>query len=492
MKKGIKLFVSILWIGLILLFGYLGSFIISYDSLLEKFDPLIFSDVARIEPEKVERVDNANSTEQLQRIIQEAQKTWKKISIAWSRHSQGGHTYYQDNIVIDMRSYNKVLSLDIPNKVITVQAGAKWSEVQEYVNPHGLSIKVMQSSNLFTVWGTLSANAHGRDLDSASFIETVRSFRLLTASGEILDVSRLQHADIFSSVIGGYGLFGVILDVTIDLRDNVLYVQKSDIITTEDLPEYFSKNIQNNTQVAMMLARPSIARDTFFDELVVSRWEYSKEPMTSQLIELTREQNVWRDKFFFGLSRKFEWAKDMRWYLQKKVELAVDWERLMTRNNSMRPPLAPLEFLEYYSKKDTDIIQEYYIPISQYSGFIKDFKKILKDQKINVISFTIRYVAKNNETTLAYCPTEDCFAIIFMANVGLDSSSQQHIETTTQSLVGSAIRHQWSYYLTYQLYPTKAQITQMYPKFDEFVKFKKQFDPNELFINKFYKKYANN
>lgn len=49
----------------------------------------------------------------------------------------------------------------------------------------------------------------------------------------------------------------------------------------------------------MMLARPSIATDTFFDELVVSTWSYQEEPIGHELKMLTQESNVWRDKFFF-------------------------------------------------------------------------------------------------------------------------------------------------------------------------------------------------
>lgn len=70
----------------------------------------------------MERIDEAKSTEQLQNIIQEAQKTGRKISIAGSKHSQGGHTYYKDNIVIDMRDYKKILNLNTQAKTITVQA----------------------------------------------------------------------------------------------------------------------------------------------------------------------------------------------------------------------------------------------------------------------------------------------------------------------------------------------------------------------------------
>ncbi len=155
----------------------------------------------------------------------------------------------------------------------------------------------------------------------------------------------------------------------------------------------------------------------------------------------------------------------------------------------MRPPLAPLEFLDYYSKTDTDIIQEYYIPITQYKEFITKFKSILQRDKVNVISFTIRYVKYNNETLLPYCSKEDCFAIIFMANVGLDPVSQAHITQTTRDIVDATIGHQGTYYLTYQLYPTREQIKKMYPNLDTFIQLKKKHDPNEIFINKFYKKY---
>ena len=53
----------------------------------------------------------------------------------------------------------------------------------------------------------MSANVHGRDIESTSIIDTVVSFRLLTASGQILNVSREENSELFPLVIGGYGLF---------------------------------------------------------------------------------------------------------------------------------------------------------------------------------------------------------------------------------------------------------------------------------------------
>lgn len=482
-----KLYVLLTLIFMILL--YASSFVFSYSQILKDNDPLLITDVARLIPTKVHRIDTHDNIENLKQVLAEARERGVKVSISGSKHSQGGHTYYQDAIALDMSSFNKVLNLDTENKIIRVQSGAKWSQVQEYINPHGLAVKVMQSSNLFTVGGTLSANAHGRDLDRSSVVETVRSFRLLTAEGKILNVSRTENPKLFKLVIGGYGLFGVILDVDLELVENEIYEQKSVVLDYKNFTEYFEKNIKNNPEIKMMLARPSIATDTFLREIVVAIW-HETDKTKEDIFKLTEEQNVLRDKFFFGLSRKYDWAKNLRWSLQKKIELGVGESRIMSRTNAMRPPLAPLEFLDYYSTSNTDIIQEYFVPTKNFVQFMDEFRRILIENDMNVISFTIRYVKANDETYMSYAPNEDAFAIIHMSNVGLSDKAQKKAKKATQEMVDATIKNSGTYYLTYQLYPTKEQMREAYPNTELFFAKKVQYDPEELFMNKFYEAYA--
>ncbi len=95
--------------------------------------------------------------------------------MAGSHHSQGGQTYTAGGVQFDMRGFRKVLAIDTAAQTITVESGATWDEVQRALAPVGLAIKVMQSSNIFTVGGTMSANAHGRDLDVMQMVEVVRA-----------------------------------------------------------------------------------------------------------------------------------------------------------------------------------------------------------------------------------------------------------------------------------------------------------------------------
>jgi decaprenylphospho-beta-D-ribofuranose 2-oxidase len=95
----------------------------------------------------------------------------------------------------------------------------------------------MQSQNIFTIGGSLSANAHGRDIRYGSLIDAVKSFRLLKADGSIVTVT--PKDDLFRAVIGGYGLFGVILDVTLELTDDELYVMQTETMNYSAYADYF-------------------------------------------------------------------------------------------------------------------------------------------------------------------------------------------------------------------------------------------------------------
>ncbi len=470
---------------------YASTFVLTYGDLLRAEDPLVRTDLARLAPTRVERVEAVREVEQLRAVLREARQRRLKVSISGSRHSQGGHTYTAGGVVLNMRGFNRVRAVDPAALTITVESGATWDEVQRAIAPRGLALKVMQSSNIFTVGGTLSANAHGRDIDVTQVVEVVESFRLLLANGNVVEVSRDGNPELFSLVIGGYGLYGVILDVTLRVTRDELYEQQAVSMDYREFPGYFARHIQPDSGVVLMLARPSIdpSPDSFLRELVVVTWRRAR-PGRPGRFDLTEEAHVWRDRFFFGLSRRFDWAKSLRWRLQKRVELGAGEARIVSRNNAMRPPLAPLEFLTYRSNRDTDIIQEYYVPVENFVPFMDRFREILVAGKMNVLSSTVRYVTPNATPALAYAPRRAVFAIIQMSNVGLSADEQTHAATVTRQLVDAALEHGGTYYLTYQLYPTADQLQRAYPNARHAFERKRFYDPDEIFTSQFYERYG--
>ena len=71
---------------------------------------------------------------------------------------------------------------------------------------------VMQSNHDFTVGGSLSVNCHGWHANSEPIAGTVQSLRLLTADGDVVPCSSQENPELFHLALGGYGMFGAILE----------------------------------------------------------------------------------------------------------------------------------------------------------------------------------------------------------------------------------------------------------------------------------------
>ena len=441
------------------------------------------NDVSRLNPVQVHEVISVTNVDQIKLAIKTATEQHLKISIAGKRHSQGEHTAAQNAIVLDMTAFNQILKLDHVSKVITVQSGVTWEQIQDYVNPFGLAVEVQQSSNIFTVGGSLSVDAHGRDPRFGPVIETVRGFRLLKADGSVVNVSRTENSELFSLALGGYGLFGVILDVDLQLTENEVYKRRCKQYSYREYPEYFLKEIQHNPAIGLHYARASIGRFDYLQRMLVCSFEKTDQ-RPAKVFELMHEKHIERNRRLVAMSRRSQSGKDIRWLLQ---ETFADnpGTTVISRNNAMRPEVA---FLEYSSQKDTDILQEYFVPIRQFAPFLDAMREILLRNKVNLLNLTVRYVASNQESALSYSP-KDSFPLVLYINHEMSEAGKQQAIRYTQELVDAALKNDGTFYLPYQHYASPEQLRKAYPQFEGFLKKKIEYDPGELFDSGFYRYY---
>src|SRR6185369_5488408 len=131
-----------------------------------------------------------------------------------------GHAIVRDGVAVSLAA-----PLCEPNpakRTYRVRGGVRWSEVIQALDPLGFSVAVMQSNHDFSVAGTLSVNAHGWPVPFGPFGSTVRGLRLMLADGTVVTCSRSENPELFALAIGGYGLFGIVIDAELDVADNVL------------------------------------------------------------------------------------------------------------------------------------------------------------------------------------------------------------------------------------------------------------------------------
>ncbi len=446
----------------------------------------VFEDRGRLVSVKMKTLTSGKDEKDLIKIVDSAKRQKETISIAGIQHSQGGQTLYPDGILLNMKSYNKILELDETKKTITVQSGVTWDDIQRFINPKGLALKVSQSQNIFTVGGSLSVNVHGRDIRHQGLIETVDSFRLLTAEGKIIHVSRTENEELFKLVIGGYGLFGVILDVTLHLTDDELYQIETHSLAFDEYSEYFQREVIQNGAVKMHLARLSVAPETFLEDMYVTNYLLSDhQELLLEHMNLKRDSTIAIPKLFLGLSRQSDWGKDLFWETQETYNKRLNGAHI-TRNNVMR---SDSTFMDYEHARKTEVLQEYFVPVDNYESYIKDLKAmLLKQPDFNLLNITVRYVEKNEKAVMSYAK-QDMFALVLLINQDMDQDSKKMNQEVIRNMIDITLDHEGSYYLPYYHYASKDQLRKAYPRTEEFFELKDKYDPEHLFMNLFYEEY---
>src|SRR5207237_1255458 len=90
---------------------------------------------------------------------------------------------------------------------------------------------------------SLSSNVHGRSLAAPPIVNDVESFQLLDAAGKLHACSRKENSELFSAAIGGYGLFGVITQVTLRLTRRFKVRRRVEVIAVKDLLDWRQRRL---------------------------------------------------------------------------------------------------------------------------------------------------------------------------------------------------------------------------------------------------------
>lgn len=248
---------------------------------VEEIPPGYADDASRMNRAKVAEVraipaDPAAAESQLRDLINLARSKGLRLAIAGARHSMGGHTIYPDGIVIDMLPFNRI-ELNAETQTLHVGAGARWSEIIPYLDSRGYSVAIMQSNNDFSVGGSISVNCHGWQHNQPPIASTVKSFRLMKADGAIVRCSRSENAELFSLALGGYGLFGVILDVELQVSPNERYRAEAEVLPSDRYVARFAEKVDGDTEVGMVFGRLCVApgEKTFLREAILTVWRRS-------------------------------------------------------------------------------------------------------------------------------------------------------------------------------------------------------------------------
>ena len=428
-------------------------------------------------------VDLDAAEEQLAILLERARQKGLRVSIAGARHSMGGHTIYPGGIAINMLPVNQ-MELDPERGMLHVGSGALWSDIIPFLDERGWSVAVMQSNNSFSVGGSLSVNCHGWQHGRPPIASTVKSFRLMTADGSIVTCSRTKNPELFSLVLGGYGLFGIILDVELRVVRNRRYLLTSYVIPATEAMSTYQQKVGTRSDAAMVYARMNVDPEHFLDEVILNVLTEDPDPK-AEIPPLGELGLVGIRRTVFRGSVDSDYGKQLRWTAETKLQSQIR-EKAFSRNQLLNEGV---EIYENRQADSTDILHEYFVPQDRIELFVDQLRKIIPEENGNLLNVTVRHIEEDTDTFLRYADGP-MLSLVMLFNQKRTDEGEASMRKLTRRMIDAALSAGGRYYLPYRLHATPEQFHAAYPMAREFFAKKREYDPDELFQNQFYLKYG--
>jgi len=422
----------------------------------------------------------AGAIERIRAAMTEARAAKRPFIASAARHSMGGQSLARDGTVATLDQH--WLEADPPGAIYRVAAGARWSTIISSLDQIGYSPAVMQSNNDFGVASTFSVNAHGWPVPFSGCGSTVRSVTMVLADGSVVTCSRTENTDLFRHAMGGYGLFGVITELELDMRPNARLAPRFEEMTGPELGARFAQQLASDSTIQMAYGRMDVALDRFFERALLITYRPSGDqrdlPRASSSGFISHGA-----RYLFRAQVGSDRAKRFRWWMESG--LGPRFTGVATRNSLMNEPVVTLDDRDPFR---TDILHEYFVPPARFADFVKACQAVIPSSYQQLLNITLRFVNTDRDSVLAYAP-EPRIAAVMLFSQEKTQRGEEDMARMTRALIDRVLDIGGTYYLPYRPHASMAQLTRGYPHAAAFAAAKRAADPDLLFRNQLWDGY---
>ena len=422
----------------------------------------------------------AGAVERIRTALADARAARRPFIASAARHSMGGQSLARDGTVATLDQ--RWLEADTAGRIYRVAAGTRWSTVIARLDALGFSPAVMQSNNDFGVASTFSVNAHGWPVPFSGCGSTVRALTMVLADGTVVTCSRTENADLFRHAMGGYGLFGVITELELDMRPNALLSPRFDEVSGPDLGARFAQQLASDSTIQMAYGRMDVSLDRFLERGLLITYrptaDQSDIPAASGSGLINRAA-----RYIFRAQVESDRAKHFRWWTESRLSPHVSGDA--SRNSLMNKPVVTLEDRDPFR---TDILHEYFVAPGRFAAFVKACQAVIPASYQQLLNITLRYVNTDHDSVLAYAP-EPRIAAVLLFSQEKTVRGETDMAHMTRALIDRVLDIGGTYYLPYRPHASLAQLSRGYPRASAFAASKRAMDPDLLFRNQLWDDY---
>lgn len=389
------------------------------------------------------------TVEEVQSIV----KQHNKIKALGTRHCFNTIADSKDNL-LSTKEMNKVVSLDAAAKAVTIEGGMNYGQLCPYLNDKGFALHNLASLPHISVAGACTTATHGSGVNNGNLATAVVGLEIVTASGDIVHLSKEKDGGQFNAAVVGLGTLGVITKVTLALQPAFKMKQYVfENLPLQQLKDHFDKIVSAGYSVSLFT-------------------DWQTDSINEVWVKALADDNSASGAEFYGAKAA---AKNMHPIAALSAENCTE---------QMGVPGAWYERMPHFKMGFTpssgkELQAEYFIPHRNAVDAILAVQKMGKEIGPHLFISEIRTIKKDN-LWMSPCRNEDCVAIHFTWKQEWDEVTKL-LPVIEKELAPYHARPHWGKIFTM---PAKA-LDSRYEKLADFKKLVAQYDAKGKFRNEF-------
>jgi xylitol oxidase len=167
-----------------------------------------------------EKLYPANTLEQVRDYVRKQEK----LKVLGTRHCFNNIADSKDDF-LSLRPMNKVLALDEKARTVTLESGMSYGQLAPYLDGKGIALHNLASLPHISVAGACTTGTHGSGIKNGNLSTQVAGLELVTASGDVVTLSKEKDGEKFRGAVVGLGALGVITKVTLNIEPTFMMRQ---------------------------------------------------------------------------------------------------------------------------------------------------------------------------------------------------------------------------------------------------------------------------
>lgn len=457
--------------------------------------PIVNDVHSRLNPTTVAEILTPQTTEHVCEAVRACRRSSRSLAICGHRHAMGGQQFSSGDALLDMRGMTRAIRFDAARGLLEIEAGADWPAIirathEAQPGPHKTwGIRQKQTgADLLTLGGSVAANIHGRGLLMGPFADDIEDLTLVNARAEVVRCSREKHRELFSLVIGGYGLFGVVVSATIRLAPRRSLRRIVNIIDIDDAVAAAYRRAAEGCVYGDFQYAIDPADSSFLRRGVMAC--YAPAPETPEAAEEEDlSADAWTELLHLAHHDKRR-AFDLYAQHYLRTHGRVYWSDVMQLSTYIPSYSEFLAKRRGASAEDESLmIGELAVPPEGILEFMTAARAVLRRTGVEDIYGTIRSLHADTTSFLAWA-RRDLACVIFNLRTPHTPAGIQTTAAAFRGLIDAAADLGGTYYPTYHRFATREQVERCHPRLAEFLSLKRREDPHGVFQSDWHRHHA--